>query len=94
MIPRAREALKEKGTTMAILKLSQLKGACSNQRALFRKHFGTGGEVTLAKVEAVADLFDWDWAASHLLSPPAKAEYDKVRAAAWFKSWEADHGSL
>ena len=58
-------------------------GACSKQVALFRKHFPRGGVVTLAKVMEVAEVFDWDWAAKHLLTPAATAEYDRASAAAW-----------
>ncbi len=68
---------------MAYLKLSDLKGACVAQRALFKEHFGTGGEVTLSKVLSVADVFDWSWAAEHLLSPSTLAECEKARATAW-----------
>ena len=63
---------------MSILKLSDLKDACPEQRALFKQHFGQGGEVTLEKVLSVADQFDWHWAARHLLSRRALCEYNRV----------------
>jgi len=56
--------------------------ACQLQIWLFREHFGDGGTVTLAKVRKVAALFDWDWAAEHLLSRKSLAEYKRVRASA------------
>ena len=65
------------------LTLAQLKGTCAQQRALFRKLFGTSVEVTEALAVEHADSFDWTWAANKLLSAPARAEYEKVRAAAW-----------
>src|SRR5271156_1006285 len=68
---------------MAILKLSMLKGACREQRALFKQHFGQGGEVTLEKALSVVNDFDWDWAAAHFLSPSAWVEYDQVSTSAW-----------
>jgi cell division septum initiation protein DivIVA len=79
---------------MAILKLSQLEGACPVQRAIFRARYGKEVEVTLAAVLEAAELFDWDWAAAHLLSTPswagyrrvkdtASAEYERAAAPAW-----------
>ena len=56
--------------------------ACHSQIDLFREHFGDGGTVTLAKVRKVAALFDWDWAAEHLLSPKSWAEYRRALASA------------
>ena len=60
----------------------KLKGACSEQVALFQKHFGQGGEVTLEKCLSVADVFDWSWAARNLLSPAADTEYERAKASA------------
>src|SRR3990167_318597 len=59
------------------LTIKQLKAqhACANQVALFHKQFGNSTTVTVAKCRKVADLFDWSWAASHLLSFPAYADY-------------------
>ena len=56
--------------------------ACEKQVKLFEQHFGDGGTVTLAKVRKVASLFDWNWAALHLLSPARWAEYYRVKASA------------
>ena len=69
------------------------KGACSKQVELFRVRFGKSVHVTQRLCVSVADAFDWNWAARHLLSKPARAEcrrvtaparaeYERVRAAA------------
>ena len=70
------------------------KGACSSQVELFRSMFGEQVRVTQKLCASVADKFDFIWAASHLLSAPAlaeyeracapaRAEYERVRASAW-----------
>jgi cell division septum initiation protein DivIVA len=66
------------------LLLSDLRaaGACQDQVDLFRKHFKGGGTVTLARARKVASLFDWDWAARHLLSSAGQADYERVKAPA------------
>ena len=69
-----------KTLTMAMLKKA---GACQSQLDLFKTHFGKGGEVTLEKCLSVAGVFNWDWAAENLLSPPARAAYDAALAPAW-----------
>jgi cell division septum initiation protein DivIVA len=58
-------------------------GACADQVALFRETFGARVAVTVPAMEAVANLFDWEWAAQHLLSAAARAEYARARAPAW-----------
>lgn len=59
------------------LTLEQLrqKGACADQARFFRAIFGERAEVTIESCVAMADVFDWNWAALHLLSAPARAEY-------------------
>ena len=64
------------------LHITALKGACAEQRALFRKLFGTSVEVTEALAVEHPASFSWTWAANKLLSAAARAEYDKARAAA------------
>ena len=65
-------------------KLLRSKRACTEQVDVFIALFGEdGGEVTIDRCLSVADKFDWDWAAEHLLSPPARAEYDRVVSPAW-----------
>lgn len=50
--------------TMALL---LKRNACSEQRQEFAKRFPYGVEVTEAAALAVADVFDWKWAADSLL---------------------------
>ena len=56
-----------------VLTLAQLEraGACSEMVEDFRRRFGTSVAVTEAAAEAVAGVYDWDWAASKLLTAPA-----------------------
>ena len=56
--------------------------ACADQVALFQQHFGTEVEITESVCVAVAPLFDWEWAARHLLTAPAQDAYDKATASA------------
>lgn len=42
--------------------------ACPRDTALFRKHFADGNECTLDRVMSVALVFDWNFAARHLLT--------------------------
>ena len=58
------------------------KGACYAQVELFRAKFGESVRVTQRLCVSVADAFDWNWAARHLLSKPAQAKYGRVTAAA------------
>jgi hypothetical protein len=58
-------------------------GACREQVEAFRERFGKYVEVTPELCASVAAVFDWWWAARNLLSPAARAEYERVRAAAW-----------
>ncbi len=60
----------------------QAKGACADQLALFKKHFGPSVVVTLEAVLAVADVFNWDWAARNLMSPKACKVYQDAIAPA------------
>jgi hypothetical protein len=69
--------------------------ACADQVALFRKHFPTNqASVTPAACLTLAEVFDFGWAAEHLLTTtawsqydvavaPARAQYDAVHTAAW-----------
>ena len=58
------------------------RGACINQRDLFRNRWGDSVEVTVALCQSVADQVDWAWAGEHLLTADAWAEYERVTAAA------------
>jgi len=63
-------------------RLLQSKGACASQVALFAETFPRGTEITEAVCLAVADKFDWNWAAQNLLPPKSDAEYQRVCAPA------------
>jgi len=73
------------GAGMKTLTLQRLidLGACADQRELFRETFGDSVDVTPELCVSVADKFDWRWAAEHLLSAPAWAEYERATAPAW-----------
>ena len=60
-------------------------GACAEQVEMFECLFGASVEVTEALCVKHAQDFGvgaWDWAAGHLLSPSALAEYDAATAPA------------
>jgi cell division septum initiation protein DivIVA len=67
-----------------IITLSQLKaaGACANALQCFAAAFGESVQVTPSLACKHADQFSWGWAASYLLSRPARAEYKIVEARA------------
>jgi cell division septum initiation protein DivIVA len=65
--------------TLAALKAH---GACENQRVLFRKLFGQSVLVTPELCAEHAQVFDFHWAAQHLLSVSAQVEYGRVCAPA------------
>jgi hypothetical protein len=56
--------------------------ACRSQRDLFYTMFPDGVEVSVEAAIAVADKFDWHWAAIHLLSPDAYGEFNTAQSAA------------
>src|SRR3990167_2306304 len=66
---------------MKLLTLQQLQDhrACSDQIQLFRKLFDESAIVTVKACVAVADKFNWEWAARHLLKAIARAEYNRVK---------------
>ncbi len=70
---------------MTILSLRTLKskGACADQVALFKSTFGAQVDVTEALCEAHFDKFNWGWASRYLLTPDARAEYERVVAPAY-----------
>ena len=67
-----------------ILKLATLVelGACESQTVLFKEKFGGSVRVTETLCEKVATLFDFGWAARHLLTAQARAQFERVRAPA------------
>ena len=58
------------------------KRACASQLAKFESLFGDSVVVTRELCIRHAADFDFDWAAEHLLSAPAWAEYRRARAPA------------
>ena len=59
------------------------KNTCGRQIDLFRAMFGESVDITPELCRAMADKFDWDWAAEFLLNAPAWAEYKRLNAPAW-----------
>jgi hypothetical protein len=51
------------------------KGACLSQVKLVRKTFGESVRVTVALCARMATQFQWEWAATHLLSADMLADY-------------------
>mgnify|MGYP001607011844 CR=1 FL=1 len=71
--------------TRRLLKASRLVelGACQSQVKLFRRLFGAQVFVTVPRMVAVADSFDWNWGARNLLGAPALADYQRAIAPTW-----------
>ena len=67
-----------------IMTLAQLRGleACAPQLEFFQRQFGTEVAVTRELCLEYASSFDWNWAASRLLSAPARCAYDEAVAPA------------
>ena len=65
-----------------IVTLAQLRRleACTPQLEFFQRQFGTEVTVTRELCLKYASNFDWDWAASRLLSAPARRDYDEAMA--------------
>jgi hypothetical protein len=54
--------------------------ACATGIAKFKRLFPDGVIVTRELCVQHAHQFDWDWAAGHLLTPTARAQYDAAIA--------------
>ena len=71
---------------MAKLTIKMLKnaGACAPELERLKGLFGSSVEITeeFCVEQALVGDCDWDWA-SKLLSPEARAEYDRAKGAAW-----------
>ena len=67
------------------LTLAQLRkaGACASELNRLKIIFGISVVITEELCVDHAGDCNWDWAARHLLSRPALAEYNHVTAAAW-----------
>ena len=63
-----------------IITLQWLKnrGACKWQLRLFKRRYGESVKVTKVECLAVANMFDFDWLASHSLSPKAWCIYNRA----------------
>jgi hypothetical protein len=58
-------------------------GACADQVAIFAAEWPRGCKVTLKACKRVVELrLNLNWAAEHLLSPPAWAAYQQATAPA------------
>ena len=71
----------EPGMKITIRQLKKLK-ACQSQLDLFISSGLDGVEITVELCIKHAQDFDWNWAATRLLSRPAWAEYNRVTAPA------------
>lgn len=69
-------------------------GACGEQRSAFRKFFGESVEVTRELAIQHARDFDFDFAADHFLSRPAREAYWGTERAAYNKLKAAIAGPL
>jgi hypothetical protein len=76
-----------KTLTAEILKKAEAR---CEQFLLFNELFPKGAEITEELCVKHAYDFDWAWAAENLLSAPARAECDRVTAAAWARSYLGD----
>jgi hypothetical protein len=54
--------------------------ACAPQVKLFKELFPDGAEVSEETAISVANKFDWDWAASNLLSASGREVYEEAEA--------------
>jgi len=68
----------EDGMRKVTSSLLRQKGACVEQIHLFVALGGDDRELTEALCIEHAEKFEWSWAACHLLSPKARAEYCRV----------------
>ena len=58
-------------------------GACDATVKWFRHRFGEEVEVTEETAVRYAQEFDMDWAARHVLSKSARADYERMTKGAW-----------
>jgi hypothetical protein len=68
--------------TILTLATLEAKGACADQRDLFRSMFGASVDVTRELCISVASQFSFTWAAQRLLKATARADFSCARAAA------------
>ena len=62
------------------------RNACGSQVRLFKRRYGDSVRVTKHECIAAAQLFDWSWAARHLLPAPAQRAYNEALAVAFWRA--------
>jgi len=72
------------------LKQLQDAGACEEQQKLFKQAFGEQVEISEALAVQYAKVFNWEWAAEHLLSVLGRKAYREAEATAWKTYCEAE----
>jgi len=83
----------------ARITLDRLADACDQQRVIFQELFPNGFEAT-SEAECVsaarkhASDFIWGWAASRLLTGPARKAYKAAERSAWEAYEAADRSAL
>ena len=66
------------------LSLDRLEGVCESQLSAVTAEWPDGIPLTKAAARRCAELgLDLDWAAQHLLTAPARAEYQRLKTTAW-----------
>ena len=87
--------------TKLTIKMLKDAGACALELKRLKGLFGSSVKITEEFCVEHASECNWDWA-RRLLSPEARAEYDRVsasawaeygraRASAWARLWIQDH---
>ena len=65
---------------MCTVDILESKKACLDQIKLFKEHFPDGAPMTVEAAIKVASVFDWGWAANHLLSSEGRKAYEEGEA--------------
>ena len=105
IVKKAKKITKKKYPKITVALLKE-KGACSSQVDLLEKHAGKKGYIEPTDRNAIkfASVFDFYWAAQHLLNeedlaeykkayPPIEAEYQKSYAPIWAE-YEKAHAPI
>ena len=79
-------------TTITVRQLIDA-GACKPEVNIFRWRYGDSVEVTEEAAAAVANDFDWDWAAKNFLTLDAYPKYHRVSEHAWEEHRRGDRSS-
>ncbi len=68
-------------TVVPRITLRMLRGACSEQKRIFKAEWPNGAAVTLENVLRAQELgLDLSWGAAHWFTPVAREEYERHRA--------------